>query len=124
VDGSGCSGPTGCRLKAEIEERERRLFAVRKLKALNMARTGAIRKLKLADNPVDHETRRTLTVLISVPENQQRGLPHEHVVRGHTTALEIAFAKAFFDALPRAARHHRPRIHRPLQVRGCEAGQI
>jgi hypothetical protein len=41
-----------------------------------------------------------------VVEDQQRGLPHEHVVCPHTTALEIAFTRAFFDALPRATRHH------------------
>ncbi len=46
-------------------------------------------------------------MLISVVEDQQRGVPHEHVVCPHTTALEIAFTRAFFDALPRAARHHK-----------------
>jgi hypothetical protein len=74
--------------------------------AIKMARAEAIRKLKRAGYPVDKESLRTLGVLISVTEDQKRGLPHEHIVCGHTTALEIAFAKAFFDALPRAARHH------------------
>jgi len=106
ADGSKCSGPGGCRVRAEVEEEERRLFPGRKRAALNLARTEALRKLKRAGYPIDRETMRTLTVLIAVTEDQQRGLPHEHVVVGHTTALEIAFARAFFDALPRAARHH------------------
>lgn len=106
ADGSKCSGPAGCRVKREIEERERQLFPSRKRAALNMARTEAIRKLRRAAYTVDRETLKTLRVLIAVTEDQRRGLPHEHIVCGHTTALEIVFAKAFFDALPRAARHH------------------
>ena len=106
ADGSVCSGPGGCRVRVEVEERERRLFPERRRAALKMARAEAVRKLKRSGFPVDAETLRTLTVLISVTEDQQRGLPHEHVVCGHTTKLEIAFTKAFFDALPRAARRH------------------
>ncbi len=72
-----------------------------------MARAEAIRKLKRAGYPVDRETLRTLNVLIAVTEDQARGLPHEHIVCGHHDELEIALtARAFFDALPRAARHH------------------
>ena len=71
-----------------------------------MARREAIRKLKRAGYPADRDSVRTLGVLISVTEDQNARLPHEHIVCGHTTGLEIAFAKAFFDALPRAARHH------------------
>jgi hypothetical protein len=106
ADGSRCSGPGGCRVRPEIEERERRLFPERRRAALKMARAEAVRKLQRAGYPVDRETLRTLTVLISVTEDQQRGLPHEHIVCGHTTALEIAFTRAFFDALSRAARRH------------------
>jgi hypothetical protein len=62
--------------------------------------------MKRAGYPVDVDALRTLNVLISVTEDQQRGLPHEHIVTGHTTKLEIAFTRAFFDALPRAARKH------------------
>jgi len=105
-DGSKCSGPSGCRVKVEIEERERELWPARKRAAVKMARAEAVRKLKRAGYPVDRETLRTLNVLISITEDQQRGLPHEHIVTGHTTALEIAFTRAFFDALPRAARRH------------------
>jgi hypothetical protein len=43
---------------------------------------------------------------MSVTEDQKRGLPHLHGVLGHTTKVEKAFAKAFLDALPRAAREH------------------
>jgi hypothetical protein len=71
-----------------------------------MARTEALRKLKRAGYQFDKEQTTRLGILMSVVEDQQRGLPHEHVVTPHTTALEIAFTRAFFDALPRAARHH------------------
>jgi hypothetical protein len=43
---------------------------------------------------------------MSVTEDQKRGLPHLHGVLGHTTRIEKAYAKAFLDALPRAARRH------------------
>jgi len=71
-----------------------------------MARTEALRKLRRAGYEIDKEQAKRLGVLLSVVEDQQRGLPHEHIVCPHTTALEIAFTRAFFDALPRAARHH------------------
>ena len=79
ADGSKCSGPGGCRVKREIEEEERRRFPARRRAALNMARTEAVRKLRRAGYPADREALRTLTVLISVTEDQTRGLPHEHV---------------------------------------------
>ncbi|MGD0167806.1 MAG: hypothetical protein ABSC51_11075 [Gaiellaceae bacterium] len=106
TDGSRCSGPAGCRVRLEVEEQERRLFPERRRAALKMARAEAVRKLRRAGYSVDREALKTLTVLISVTEDQQRGLPHEHIVCGHTTKLEIAFTRAFFDALPRAARRH------------------
>ena len=71
-----------------------------------MARTEALRKLRRAGYVVGKEEAKRLSILISVVEDQQRGLPHEHVVCPHTTKLEIAFTRAFFDALPRAARRH------------------
>jgi hypothetical protein len=121
-NGSVCSGPAGCRVKAGIEARERELWPSRKRAAVKMARAEAIRKLKRAGYPVDRETLRTLNVLISVTEDQRRGLPHEHIVTGHTTALEIAFTRAFFDALPRAARRHglgfTDRYHYALRKQG------
>ncbi|MDE3190302.1 MAG: hypothetical protein KGL94_05720 [Acidobacteriota bacterium] len=105
-DGSRCSGPAGCRVRPEIEERERRLFPERSRAAKKMARTEAFRKMRKAGYKVSKEQAKRLGVLMSVIEDQQRGVPHEHVVCPHTTALEIAFTRAFFDALPRAARHH------------------
>ena len=105
-DGSQCSGPAGCRVRPEIEGRERRLFSARSRAAKKMARTEALRKLRTAGYTVGKEEAKRLGVLMSVVEDQQRGVPHEHIVCPHTTALEIAFTRAFFDALPRAARHH------------------
>jgi hypothetical protein len=104
--GSRCSGPAGCRLRPEIEDQERRLFPARSRATKKMARTEALRKMRRAGHKLDEETKKRLGVLMSVVEDQQRGVPHEHVVCPHTTADEIAFTKAFFDALPRAARHH------------------
>lgn len=106
ADGSRCSGPAGCRVKPEVEERERRLFSARSRAAKKMARTEALRKLRRAGYGIGKEQAKRLGVLMSVVEDQQRGVPHEHIVCPHTTAMEIAFTKAFFDALPRAARHH------------------
>ena len=106
ADGSRCSGPAGCRVRPDIEERERKLFPARSRAAKKMARTEALRKLKQAGYSIRKEEARRLGILLSVVEDQQRGVPHEHVVCPHTTAVEIAFTRAFFDALPRAARHH------------------
>jgi hypothetical protein len=105
-DGSRCSGPAGCRVRPEVEERERKLFPARSRAAKKMARTEALRKLKHAGYDISNEQAKRLGILMSVVEDQQRELPHEHVVCPHTTAVEIAFTRAFFDALPRAARHH------------------
>lgn len=98
-----CSGRIGCRVRHEVEERERDLWPERKRAALNMARTDAIRKLRKAGYRLS-EGERWPSLLMSVTEDQKRGLPHLHGVLGHTTALEKAYAKAFLDALPRAAR--------------------
>jgi hypothetical protein len=106
ADGSRCSGPGGCRVRPEVEERERRLFPARSRAAKKMARVEAFRKLERAGYEITKDQAKRLCVLISVVEDQQRGVPHEHLACPHTTALEIAFTRAFFDALPRAARHH------------------
>jgi hypothetical protein len=100
-----CSGTIGCRVRPEIEERERDLWPVRKRAALNMARTDAIRKLRKVGYSLA-AGERWPNLLLSVTEDQKRGLPHLHGVLGHTTKLEKAYAKAFLDGLPRAARHH------------------
>jgi hypothetical protein len=65
-----------------------KLFPARSRAAKKMARTEALRKLRLAGYDVDKERAKRLGVLISVVEDQQRGLPHEHVVCPHTTSLE------------------------------------
>jgi hypothetical protein len=103
--GVPCSGRIGCRVLPEVEKRERDRWPERKRAALNMARTDAIRKLKAVGYSLA-DGERWPNLLISVTEDQKRGLPHLHGVLGHTTKLEKAFAKAFLDALPRAARHH------------------
>jgi len=46
------------------------------------------------------------TLLLWVMEDQSRGVPHLHFVLGHTTALEKAFARAFFRELKSAAYAH------------------
>ena len=46
------------------------------------------------------------SLLLWVLEDQSRGVPHLHFVLGHTTALEKAFARAFFRALKTAAYAH------------------
>jgi hypothetical protein len=63
------------------------------------------------------EQAKRLGVLMSVVEDQQRGVPHEHVVCPHTTALEIAFTRAFFDVdryrfvIAKPGRHHAREFH-------------
>lgn len=100
-----CSGRNGCRVPPEIERRERELWPGRKRAALNMARTEAIRKLRRVGHRLE-PGERWPELLISVTEDQKRGLPHLHGVLGHTSKLEKAYARAFLDALPRAARKH------------------
>ena len=46
------------------------------------------------------------SLLLWVLEDQSRGVPHLHFVLGHTTKLEKAFARAFFQALKPAAYAH------------------
>ena len=115
-----CSGTIGCRVRQEVEERERDLWPRRKRDTLNMARTEAIRKLKKVGFRLT-SGERWPDLLMSVTEDQKRGLPHLHGVLGHTTKLEKAYARAFLDALPRAARHHGLGLHRPLLVGSAEA---
>ena len=111
-------------MRPEIEERERELFPARSRAAKKMARIEALRKLRHAGYDVSKEQAKRLGVLISVVEDQQRGLPHEHVACPHTSALEIAFTRAFFDALPPRSASSPTRAHRPLPIRDREAGQV
>lgn len=99
-DGSQCSGPSGCRVTPEVEERERKAFPARSRAGKKMAGTEALRRLKQAGYQVDKEQAKRLGIRMSVVEDQRRGLPHEHVVTRHTTALEIAFTRTFFGINP------------------------
>jgi len=63
VDGSKCSGPSGCRVKPEVEERERVVFPARRRAAVKVARAEAIRKLKRAGYATDKEIRRGFVFL-------------------------------------------------------------
>ena len=100
-----CSGTIGCRVTPEVERRERDLWPARKRGTLNMARTETIRKLRACGYRLSKDERWP-DLLISVTEDQKRGLPHLHGVLGHTTKVEKLYARAFLDALPRAARKH------------------
>jgi len=103
--GVPCSGRIGCRVRREIEESERDAWPQRKRAALNLARTEAIRVLGKAGYRIQRGEKWP-DLLMTVTEDQKRGLPHLHGVLGHTTKLEKAYAKAFLGALPRAAKIH------------------
>jgi hypothetical protein len=45
-------------------------------------------------------------VLVQTLEPQQRGLDHAHLVLGHCTKLEKAFARFFVNALDRKSAAH------------------
>jgi len=103
--GVTCSGRIGCRVRREIQESERHAWPQRKRAALNLARTDAIRALRRAGYRLQ-SGEKWPDLLMTVTEDQKRGLPHLHGVLGHTTKIEKAYAKAFLDALPRVARLH------------------
>ena len=93
--GVACSGPRGCRVLDSVAEDQRRLWSARRRDTLNTARTAAIRQLRREGWAESGWP----SLLVWVPEDQSRGVPHLHFVLGHTTALEKAFARAFFRAL-------------------------
>jgi hypothetical protein len=97
-----CSGPLGCRVLDSVAEDQRRLWSARRHETLNAARTAAIRQLRREG----WDNERMPTLLLWVMEDQSRGVPHLHFVLGHTTALEKAFARAFFRELKSAAYAH------------------
>jgi hypothetical protein len=90
-----CSGPRGCRVLDSVAEDQRRLWTARRRETLNTARTAAIRQLRREGLSAPNWP----SILLWVLEDQSRGVPHLHFVLGHTTALEKAFARAFFRAL-------------------------
>jgi hypothetical protein len=94
-----CSGPRGCRVLDSVAEEQRLLWSARRRETLNMARTYAIRQLRREGWAEE----RWPTLLVWVLEDQSRGVPHLHFVLGHTTALEKAFARAFYRELKSAA---------------------
>ena len=93
-----CSGVRGCRVKAEVAERENELFAERRRGLLNHARTWALRGMKRARDEVNASA----CILVQTIEPQSRGLDHGHIVLGHATKTEKAFARLFVDALARS----------------------
>ena len=97
-----CSGPLGCRVLESVAEDQRRLWSARRRDTMNAARTAAIRQLRREGWAASGWP----TLLVWVMEDQSRGVPHLHFVLGHTTALEKAFARAFFRALKSAAYAH------------------
>jgi hypothetical protein len=106
-DGSGhpglpCSGVRGCRVKAEVVERENELFSKRRRELLNHARTWALRGMKRAG----YEVQASACILVQTVEPQSRGLDHGHIVLGHATKIEKAFARFFVDGLARFAAGH------------------
>lgn len=106
-DGSGhprlpCSGVRGCRVRAEVVERENELFSKRRRALLNHARTWALRGMKRAG----YEVQASACILVQTVEPQSRGLDHGHIVLGHATKVEKAFARFFVDGLARFAAGH------------------
>jgi hypothetical protein len=106
-DGSGhpglpCSGVRGCAVKAEVAKRENDLFPERRRALLNHARTRALRAMRRAG----YEVNASACILVETVEPQSRGLDHGHLVLGHASKVEKAFARFFVDALARFAGEH------------------
>jgi hypothetical protein len=106
-DGSGhsgvpCSGVRGCKVKADVAKRENDLFPERRRALLNHARTWALRGMKRAGYAVQASA----CILVQTIEPQSRGLDHSHLVLGHATKIEKAFARFFVDALARFGPEH------------------
>jgi hypothetical protein len=106
-DGSGhrgavCSGERGCRVKPKLAERENALFPERRRELLNHARTWALRAMKRAG----YEVNASACILVQTVEPQSRGLDHGHLVLGHPSKIEKAFARFFVDALARFSAEH------------------
>jgi hypothetical protein len=97
-----CSGVRGCKVKADVVRRENDLFPERRRALLNHARTWALRGMKRAG----HDVQASACILVQTVEPQSRGLDHGHLVLGHATKVEKAFARFFVDALARFAPEH------------------
>ena len=92
----------GCKVKAQVIEREKELFSQRRRALLNHARTWALRGMKRAG----HEVQASACILVQTVEPQSRGPDHGHIVLGHATKVEKAFARLFVDGLARFADRH------------------
>jgi hypothetical protein len=106
-DGSGhpdhpCSGERGCKVEPDIAERENEAFPTRRRALINDARTYALRAMRRAGYELDPSA----CLLVQTLEPQQRGLDHVHLVLGHCTKLEKAFARFFVNALDRKSAAH------------------
>jgi hypothetical protein len=97
-----CSGPRGCKVKPQVAERENEAFPARRRALINDARTWAVRAMRKAGYEVDPSA----CLLVQTLEPQQRGLDHAHLVLGHCTKLEKAFARFFVNALDRKSAAH------------------
>ncbi len=120
-----CSGPLGCRVLDSVADDQRRLWSARRRDTLNTARTAAIRQLRREGWAESTWP----SLLLWVLEDQSRGVPHLHFALGHTTALEKAFARAFFRALKPVAYAqglgHTSTYERALLEQGrYEAGRL
>jgi hypothetical protein len=92
----------GCRVNPEVVKRENALFPKRRRALLNHARTWALRGMKRAG----YEINPSACILVQTIEPQARGLDHGHVVLGHASRVEKAFARFFVDALARFTPEH------------------
>jgi hypothetical protein len=100
--GLPCSGTRGCKVKAEIARRENKPFPERRRALLNHARTWALRCMSRAGYDIEASA----CILVQTIEPQARGLDHGHIVLGHATKVEKAFARFFVDGLARFASQH------------------
>jgi len=100
--GHPCSGTRGCKVKDDIAERENEAFPARRRALENDARTWALRAMRRAGYEVDPSA----CILVQTLEPQRRGLDHAHLVLGHCSKLEKAFARFFVNALARKSAAH------------------
>jgi hypothetical protein len=100
--GAACSGQRGCRVRSEIARRENALFPERRRALLNHARMQALRAMKRAG----YEVSASACILVQTIEPQSRGLDHGHLVLGHASKVEKAFARFFIDALALFSAEH------------------
>lgn len=100
--GHPCSGERGCRVKPEVAERENALYPEHRRALLNHARTWALRAIKRASFDVSASA----CILVETLEPQSRGLDHDHLVLGHATKTEKAFARFFVNGLARFSGEH------------------